>query len=261
MGQIKERVTNLSARLATAHDQLVGAKKQRTEKRSVVDVNSKDLNEKVDVLQRVINIVSKRFDADGRVLLQGVSRTEPVMQSANTALLQEQWSSKEQPEGVVCTIETSHRFIGVLKKLLSDFSTQKQSLMTVEKTQVHASEVTREDLMDALASLKQSQAQAVAEAAVLHDQIVPLKVAIKDDKADKAVNLHSTSELEVDLKEPEDIFIANRKLREEEFAAQRPVLRIDSRRLAELVKCKRMEKAVLDERTIWKIWKMCGETV
>ena len=74
--QIKERVTNLSARLATAHDQLVGAKKQRTEK-PVVDVNSKDLNEKVDVLQRVINIVSERFDADGRVLLQGVSRTDP----------------------------------------------------------------------------------------------------------------------------------------------------------------------------------------
>ena len=94
-------MTNLSARLATAHDQLVGAKKQRTEKRSVVDVNSKDLNEKVDVLQRVINIVSERFDADGRVLLQGVSRTEPVMHGANTALLQEQWSSKEQPEGVV----------------------------------------------------------------------------------------------------------------------------------------------------------------
>ena len=131
--------------------------------------------------------------------------------------------------------------------------------MTVVANEVHASEVTREDLMDALASLKQSQAQAVAEAAVLHDQIVPMKVAIKDDKAHKAVNFHSTSELEVDLKEPEDIFIANRKLREEEFAAQRQVLRIDSRRLAELVKCKRMEKAVMDERTIWKIWKMCGE--
>ena len=37
------------------------------------------------------------------------------------------------------------------------------------------------------------------------------------------------------------------------------MLRIDSRRLAELVKCKRMKKAVLDEGTIWKIWKMCGE--
>ena len=159
----------------------------------------------------------------------------------------------------MCAMETSHRLFGVLKKLLSDFSAKKQSLMTVEENQVHASEVTREDLMDAFASEKHSQAQAVAEAAVLHGQIVSLEVAIKDDKADKAVNLHSTSKLEVDLKESQDIFIANRKLREEEFAAQRQVLRIDSRRLAELVKCKRMEKAEMDERTIWKIWKMCGE--
>jgi len=45
-------------------------------------------------------------------------------------------------------------------------------------------------------SWKQSQAQAVAAAAA---QIEFLKVVIKDDKADKAANLQSTSDLEVEV--------------------------------------------------------------
>ena len=49
------------------------------------------------------------------------------MHRVTTSLLQEQWSSKAHKEGVVHVKETSHRFIEVLKKFLSDFSAQKQS--------------------------------------------------------------------------------------------------------------------------------------
>ena len=44
-----------------------------------------------------------------------------------------------------------------------------------------------------------------------------LKVFIKDDKADKAANRQSTSELEADLKESQAMFTANRQVCEEEF--------------------------------------------
>ena len=122
--------------------------------------------------------------------------------------------------------ETSHSLIEVLKKFLSDVSAQKHLLMTVEENQVHAFELTREDLTSSIARLEQSQDQAVAAVAALSEQLASLKVAIKDDKADKAVNLQSTCELEIDLKESRYIFVANQKLRGEELAAQRQVLEI-----------------------------------
>ena len=112
--------------------------------------------------------------------------TEPAMHRVTSALLQEQRSSKAHPEGGVHAKETSHCLIEVLKKFLSDFSTQKQSLMTVE------------DLTSAIARLEQSQAQAMAAVAAPSEQIASLRVAIKDDKADKPVYLQSTSELEID---------------------------------------------------------------
>ena len=179
--------------------------------------------------------------------------------------------------------ETSHRLIEVLKKFLSDLSLQRQSLMTVEEQQVRAIGLTREDLASAIARLQQSQAQAVAAVAALSEQIAYLKFAVKGDNADTAVYLQSTSELEIDLQESQDIFAADQEQREEELAALRQVLETttgngmqdmypgsaslcraivgasvaaNDRCLEEQVESKNMGNAEMDGRTIKKFRKV-----
>ena len=89
LGQTEARLADLSAKLATPHDKFNVAVTQRTEEKFVFDVNVKDLCESVDVLQKVIDIVPERFDTDGQVLLQRVSKTEPAMHRVTTTLLRE----------------------------------------------------------------------------------------------------------------------------------------------------------------------------
>jgi len=177
-------------------------------------------------LQRAIDVVSSRSDADGTALLQKMSKNEPAMHRVMVALLQEQRSASEQPAGEVYVKETSHRLVEVLKKLLTDFSGQKQSLSQMEENQAHAFELTKEDLTHEIEHLTRSQAQEVAAAAAFREQIASLKVAIRDDQAEKAANVQSTSELKTDLKESQAMFTENQQVREEELVALRHALEI-----------------------------------
>jgi len=225
LGQTQERLTDLGAKLARAQEQLDASVKQRADEKSVFDVNFKDVSESVDALQRAIQVVSARSDADGMALLQRESKSETAMHRVMVALLEEQ-SKRAQPEGDIYVKETSHRLIEVLKKLLSDFSGQKESLSKTEENQVHAFELTKEDLTNEIDNLTRSQAQEVAAAAALREHIASLKVAIKDDKAEKAANVQSTAELTADLKESEAMFTANQQVREQELVALRKALEI-----------------------------------
>ena len=131
------------------------------------------------------------------------------------ALLKEQ-STRAQPEGDMNAKETSHRLIGFLKNLLSDFIAQKQSVSKIEENQVHAFELTKEDLTNETENLTQSQ---VAAAVTFREHIASLKVFIKDDQAEKVANVpltaeklahvQSTAELTPDLKESQAMFTAN----------------------------------------------------
>ena len=203
LGQTQERLSNLGvhnvlfffgktefcwkcpsqAKLTRAQEQLDTAERQRANEKSMYDVNFKDVSESVDALQRAIDVVSSRSDADGTALLQKMSKNEPAMHRVMVALLQEQRSASEQPAGEVYVKETSHRLVEVLKKLLTDFSGQKQSLSQMEENQAHAFELTKEDLTHEIEHLTRSQAQEVAAAAAFREQIASLKVAIRDDQA------------------------------------------------------------------------------
>ena len=178
LGQTQERLTDLGAKLARAQEQLDASVKQRADEKSVFDVNFKDVSESVDALQRAIEVVSARSDAGGMALLQRESKSETAMHRVMVALLKEQ-SKRAQPEGDNYVKETSHRLIEVLKKLLSDFSGQKESLSKIEENQVHAFELTKEDLTNEIDNLTRSQAQEVAAAAALREHIASRKVPSK----------------------------------------------------------------------------------
>ena len=145
-------------------------------------------------MQRAIEVVLARSDADGKALLQRKFKEQ---------------STRAQPEGDIHVEETSHRLIEVLEKLLSDFSAQKESLSKIEENQVHAFELAKEDLTNEIDNLTRSQAQEVSATAAVREHIASLKVSIKDNKAEKVADVQSTAELTADLKESQPMFTAN----------------------------------------------------
>ena len=192
--------------MTRAQEQLDASVKQRTDEKSVFDVNFQD-EKSVDALQRALEVVSARSDADGMALLQRKSKTETAMHRVTRALLKEQ-STRTQPEGDIHVEETSH-LIEVLEKLLSDFSAQKESLSKIEEDQVHAFELAKEDLTNVIENLTRSQAQEVAATAAVREHIASLKVSTKDKKAEKVADVQSAADLTADLKESEAMFTAN----------------------------------------------------
>ena len=130
------------------------------------------------------------------------------MHRVTVALLKEQ-STRAEPEGDIFVEGTSHRLIEVLEKLLSDFNAQKESLSKIEENQVHAFELAKEDLTNEIDNLTRSQAQEVAAAVAVREHIASLKVAMKDNKAEKVADVQSTADMTADLKESEAMFTAN----------------------------------------------------
>ena len=78
-------------------------------------------------------VVSARSDVDGMALLQRKAKTGTAMHRVMVTLPRKRLSTRSHPEGAIYIKETSRRPIEVLKKILSNCSAEKQSLLRIWK--------------------------------------------------------------------------------------------------------------------------------
>ena len=74
---MEERPTELVAKLTRAQEPLDATANQRAHVKSVFGANFQDVSESGDDLQKAIEVVSARSDADGMALLQTSPRLMP----------------------------------------------------------------------------------------------------------------------------------------------------------------------------------------